>query len=543
MRIYWLRITGGLFGIAVIIMMAFANQFGLESFPTWGVRRIGILLAGILLLAVSLFYQRENFIGRTIHSTDGRLYLAVFALDIVIFLIYLWFASDGMWKMLPNETNYYDLQANAFARGQLELGVQPDPALIAFKDESLYEPANREGIPVLWDATLYKGKYYLYWGPAPALLLALIKPFHPSDLGDKVLTLLFISGTLLFLTLTILELWRGHFNHIPRGTALAAVAFAGLVNPMPYVMVEGRIYEAAIVAAQFFLMGGFYFLLPAFNRPAIPRLALAGLFFTFAVGSRTTLIPAIGVLTLVVLLWAVQAQRPRAVSFILAFVLPLVLGAVGYGWYNHARFDSITEFGYRYQLTSYNLYQQIGETFAFEYLPPNLYKSLFNPLERRDAFPHIFPTRWSGPGWLTDYHPKMYLTYTENITGIFVGSPFLLLAVLAGIHPRRDLRWILLALSAAFLAVFITLQAFFFVAMRYMLDAVPTLALLSVIGFWHGFDLFKNNKAYSLVATLLLIYSIAVSLLISFSGNLELFKIHNPELVRQMTWTFNSLFK
>ncbi|MCQ3938399.1 MAG: hypothetical protein DPW18_15325 [Chloroflexi bacterium] len=543
MKKQWLQPAGILFGIAAAASMLFASQLGLDNNPVWGVRRYAVFFMGLAILLVSSFYREDNFIGKALHSADGRFYATVVLLDIAIVFIYLWFASDGMWTTLPNETNYYDLQANAFAKGQLELDVQPDPALLAFKDESLYEPANREGIPVLWDATLYKGKYHLYWGPAPALLLALIKPFHPSDLGDKVLTLLFISGTLLFLTLTILELWRSHFNHIPRGTVLAAIAFAGLVNPMPYIMTEGRIYEAAIVAAQFFLMGGFYFLLPAFNRPSIPRLALAGLFFTLAVGSRTTLIPAVGILSLVVLLWTVQTRHPRAVSYMLAFALPLALGAVGYGWYNHARFDSTTEFGYRYQLTSYNLYQQIGETFALEYLPPNLYKTLFNPLERRDAFPYIFPTRWSGPGWLTNYQPKMYLTYTENITGIFIASPFLLLAALAGIRPKRDLRWMLPALSAAFLAVFVTLQAFFFVAMRYMLDAVPTLALLSVIGFWHGFDLFKNSKAYSLAAALLLIYSIAVSLLISFSGNLELFKIHNPELVRQMTWTFNSLFK
>ncbi|HNH26789.1 MAG TPA: hypothetical protein PLR93_07200, partial [Anaerolineales bacterium] len=88
-----------------------------------------------------------------------------------------------------------------------------------------------------------------------------------------------------------------------------------------------------------------------------------------------------------------------------------------------------------------------------------------------------------------------------------------------------------------------TLQAFFFVAMRYMLDVIPTLSLLVIIGFWHGFELFKNKKVYIIITTLLLIHTIACSLLISFSGNLETFKILNPELVREMTWTFNNLLK
>ena len=543
MRNHWLRITGGFFGTIVILLMLFANQLGLESFPTWGARRLAILLGGFILLAVSIFYRRDNFIGRTLHSPDGRLHLALILLNGIIFLTYLWFASDGLWKSLPNETDYIDLQANAFAKGQLELDVQPDPALLEFKDESLYEPVNREGIPVLWDATLYNEKYYLYWGPAPALVIAPIKLIHKEDLGDKLLCLLFLAGTLLFLNLIILYLRKRYFEHIPHWAILAAVAFAGLVNPMPYVLVEGRIYEAAIVAAQFFLVGGFYFLLPAFDKPTKFRLILAGTFFALAIGSRTTVLPATGLLSILFLIWAIQTQRPLLIPILISFAAPLLVGGLMYGWYNHARFDSFTEFGYRYQLTSYNLYEKIGETFAIEYIPPNLYKTILNPLERRDTFPRLFPTRWSGPGWLTDYHPKMYLTYTENITGILVSSPFALLALLSFVKPRKDLRWVLASLSISFLAVFFTLQAFFFIAMRYMLDAIPTLSLLAVIGFWHGFDVFKNQKAYTVAASIVLMFTIAVSLIISYSGNLELFRIHNPDLVQRLAWTFDTLFK
>lgn len=543
MRNQWIRITGGLIGTTAVLLMVFANQLGLESFPTWGVRRFAILLVGMILLAISLFYREDNFIGKFIHSTDGWLYVSLLVLNTGIILIYIWFVTVGLMKTLTSETNYFDLQANAFAKGQLELDVQPNPALLAFKDESLYEPENRTGIPVLWDATLYNGKYYLYWGPAPALLLTLVKPFYKPDVGDRLLVLLFLCGTLLFLNLTILELRKRYFDHIPHWAVLAAVGFAGLVNPMPYVLVEGRIYEAAIVAAQFFLIGGFYFLLPNLDQPSYPRLVLAGMFFVFSIGSRTTILPGVAFLALLLLVWAYQTQRPRMIPILLAFALPIAIGGAVYAAYNYARFGSMTEFGYRYQLTSYNLYQKIGETFAVEYIPPNLYKTLFNPLETRDAFPHIFPTRWSGPDWLTNYHPKMYLTFTENITGLFVSSPFVLFALLAFIKPRRDLRWVIASITVTFLAIFVTLQAFFFIAMRYLLDAVPTLTLLVIIGFWHGFELFKNKKVYIALTAVLLTYTIALSLLISFSGNLETFRILNPKLVQEMTWIFNSYFK
>lgn len=539
----WLRITGGLFGTTAILLMVFANQLGLESFPTWGVRRTAILLAGILLLAVSIFYQKDNFIGKTLHSADGRFYIALLALNAGIFLMYVWFGSDGLWKSMHNETNYYDLQANAFAQGQLELDVKPDPALLAFTDESFYQPENRTGIPVLWDATFYNGKYYLYWGPAPALILTPLKFFYQEDLGDKLLSLLFLTGTLFFLNLIILEMWRKYFRHISYWAVLAAVAFAGLVNPMPFVMVEGRIYEAAIIAAQFFLVGGFYFLLSAFHRPNTLQLVLSSLFFAFAVGSRTPLAPGIGLIAIVVLLWAFQAQRPRMVTLLTAFALPLAIAAVMYASYNYARFGSLTEFGFRYQLTSYNLYNDLDQTLSIAYAPPNLYKTLLNPLEQRESFPYIFPTRWSGPEWLTNYHPGFYLTFSESITGVLVSSPFFLFALLSLFKKRGDLHWILLALALGTLGFFIILQTYFFIAMRYLLDVIPTLTLLTIIGFWHGIDIFKNKKLYISIASLFLMYTLAISLLISFSGNLELFNIHNPKLVQQWTWTFNSLIK
>lgn len=543
MRNHWLRITGGIIGIVIIFLMLFANQIGLESFPTWGIRRLALLTAGLILLFAAVFYRNNNFIGKIFGAKDGRFFLSIIFLDIAIILIYLWFASDGLWKSLPNETNYYDLLATAFSHGHIALEVDPDPALLALKGENLYEPENRQGMDVLWDATLYDGKYYIYWGPAPALVLAIIKPFYAPDLGDKLIGLIFLSGTLIFLTLLILDLWRNYFSRVPRWAFLAAIAFAGLVNPMPYIMVEGRIYEAAIIAAQFFLVGGFYFLQKAFHRPNGISLAFASLFFTLAVGSRTTLVPAIGFVALIVLIWAFQTQRDKMIPLIAAFAIPLALGTVSYGWYNFARFGSVTEFGLRYQLTSYNLYKSIGETFSMNYIPPNLYKTLLNPLERRDAFPYIFPTRWAGPSWLTDHQSDFYLTYSEYTTGIFISSPFILLALLLIYRPRRDLRWFILSVAAVFVISFIIMQAFFFVAMRYMLDAIPTLALIAIMGFWHGFDVFRNSKVYIVIAMLLFIYTFALSLLIAFSGNMELFKIHNLEMIKQMTWTFNHLFK
>jgi hypothetical protein len=528
--------------------MLFANQLGLDNNPAWGAKRYLVFFTGIFIFIFSLFYREDNFIGQIFNTYSGQLYLGVGILSAVIFIFYIWCVTIGLWTQWPYETHYYDLQATAFRHGQIALEVRPDPRLLALKGFDLYEPSNREGIPVLWDATLYKGKYYLYWGPAPAFLLALVKLFYTKEVGDNILTFTFLSGTFILLTAIILELWKKYYPEIPRWAILLGVAFAGLVNPMSYILFEPRIYEAAIISAQFFLIGGTYWLVTAFNRPSALRFALAGTFLVFAVGSRTTLVPAVGFLALITLIWALKTQHANALKFIAAIALPLTIGAIAYAGYNHTRFDSFTEFGLRYQLTSYNLYELLGETFSLAYIPPNLFKTLFNPFEIRDIFPYIFPTRWAGPAWLAKgNYPIFYLLFAESITGIFIGSPFMVFAFLAGFNKDKKFRWIAATLAGSALSSFFMLQIFFFTTMRYLLDLIPTLTILAVIGFWQGLDMLKSRPiarfSFAAFGVLLSFYGFAISFALSLSAHFEALRGVNPELLKQLTQMFTSLFK
>jgi hypothetical protein len=323
---------------------------------------------------------------------DWKSITSISILSSLIILFYLWCVSLGLWKDFPPSTNYYDLQATAFRHGQLSLEVEPDPALQAL--ENPYEPANREGIPVLWDATLYKGKYYLYWGPAPALLLTILKFFYIREVGDNILSFLFLSGTFIFLVFIILDIRKTYFPDMPQTVILASIAIAGLVNPLPFVLIEARIYEAAIAAGQFFFIGGLYFFFSALNGPSAIKFAITGFFFAFAVGSRTILALPIGFLSLVFPAWCLKIQKDKILLFLAVFTAPLIIDAAAYAWYNFARFGSITEFGYTYQLTGFNINASVQDTFSLAYIPPNLFKTLLNPFEVKEIFPFIKPTLW-----------------------------------------------------------------------------------------------------------------------------------------------------
>lgn len=548
MKLDWKKTSGIIIGASLALLMLFANPLGLDNNSAWGTKRYIIFFAGIVILILSLLYRENNYIGQLLNTSHGQLYLGIGLLSSGILIFYIWCVTIGLWTQWPYETNYYDLQAVAFSQGQLAVDVQPDPKLLALKENDVYEPSNREGTPVLWDATLYKGKYYLYWGPAPAFFLAIVKLFYTKEVGDNVLTFIFLSGTFIFLILIIVELWKKHYPETPRWAVLLGVAFTGLTNPMPYILFEPRIYEAAIIGAQFFLIFGTYCLISAFNRPALLRFALAGILFTFAVGSRTTLIPSVGFLLFITLIWAIKTQRSDTLKIIPSIALPLIIGAVSYAWYNNERFGSFTEFGLRYQLTSYNLYELLNKTFSLTYISPNLFKTLFNPFEIREIFPYIFPTRWAGPAWLTEgNYPAFYLLFAESITGVFIGSPFMIFAWLAGTDKDKNFRWITTALTGSALLSFLMLQFFFLTTMRYLLDFIPTLTLLAVIGFWQGHKLLKNRPvarfSFAILGILLVVYGVVVSFALSLSAHFEALRGVNPELLKQLTWMFNDLFK
>lgn len=463
-----------------------------------------------------------------------KLITGIAIVSTLVLLFYLWLVSLGLWTDFPPSTDYYDLQATAFSHGQLALEVQPDAALLAL--ENPYEPADRESIPVLWDATLYEGKYYLYWGPAPAILLAILKLFYSREIGDNILTFLFLCGAFLFLVWIIMDLWKTYFPEIPGAILLGSIALAGLINPLPFVLIEARIYEAAIATGQFFFLGGLYFLFNSFHRPRLIQLVLCGLFFTFAVGSRTTLVFPIFFLLIIFFIWAFRNHKEKMFPFGTALLTPLVIGALAYAWYNFARFGSITEFGYTYQLTGFNINASIGDTFSLTYIPPNLFKTLFNPFEWKEEFPFFKPALWGGPeSWLRAYNPKIYYYLAEGVTGLLIGSPFLIFAFL---RKRRELFWISISLTGSALLLFLLTQVFFYTTMRYLLDLVPALTLLALLGFWSGFDSLKNKMPIPVLAVTLWAYTILIGVLLPLSSNVKRFREYNPEFIQYITNLF-----
>ena len=574
-----LAVIGGL----LVIGAVFADRVGLDHNTSWGVGRTMLLVAGLSILFIATVWFR--FRGQMpLRISPGLLrklsvVLAFILCGTFVILVYVWFISTGKWTYWPATMNYYDRLATTFREGHLDLDAQLDPALLALPDP--YEPdarRNIQGLDVeqpktIWDMSLYQGKIYMYWGPTPAILLAAIKFIYSGEIGDQILTFAFIAGLFVFQSLILLRAWRRFFSELPIWSVAPGILLVAFINPIPWILNIPRIYEAAIASGQFFFVGGLFFVFSGLDRRdhSVWRLFLAGTFWSLAVGSRATIALPVSFLALATLFWILkrdpgEGTHTSTLIELAGFGMPLLTGAILLGWYNFARFGSVVEFGFRYAITMLNQNKYHDILFSSKYLFPNLYLYIFNPPAISHGFPFVRPV-WNGE-FIASFNDRFHTIYNaEKITGLVFTAPFSVFALIpvtitiSGLisrGPKRNflektddkdgnsfLQWLLVNLSVAFMLEFITIMLVFYATMRYFVDATPTLALLSMFGFWQGYQRLPKKTIwrgwYITIAAILIIVSITMSLLLAFSSDIARIRLNNPAMLTHLRLFFMKL--
>jgi len=476
----------------------------------------------------------------------------------ILFLIatYSWFISFGLMTRWPPPQSYYvyDQLANAFRQGQLSLEKKPSAALLALPDP--YDPAARAGILIQKDYSLYHGKYYLYFGPAPALLLIIVKLFVVGQISDQYLVFAFVCGIGIVQSLIVINVWKRFFHTLPVWIIPLSILFSGLVTPLTGILTQARVYEAASTSGQFFFLTGLYFVITSIEKESISagRLFIGGLSWALALGSRLTLALPIGFVTIMVGLVALTTYRrtkllSKTLFSFVSLALPLGVGLIALGLYNWARFHSVFETGFSYQLAGPNLQKYKEVLFSPLYILPNLYDYFVMLPKITKIFPFLISIQANGASLFSFITlPDIYTA--PPLTGMLFSVPFILLAgilVPPVLRPKKELkdeisreddaywfRWTVISLFGSFLFGFIPIVSFFWVALHYFLDFSPALVLLSVIGFWQGYVSLPNGplsrKLYTLAGIGLMIISVVASNLVVFSARAAEFQRFNPIL-------------
>lgn len=500
------------------------------------------------------------------NARASSIFTQAFAFQVPVLAVYVWYITAGLWTSMPRTftTSLYDQLATGFREGHLYLDRVPAPDLLALPDP--YAIQERKHVSsYIGDATLYQGRYYLYWGPVPAVLLLVAKAtVYPGKIGDETLVFAFVS-TLFIVTSTLLvDLYRRYFSDLPRWSVLGALPVLGLITPLTWVLNHPLIYEAALASAAMFLIAGIVFAYHAFGAGASRYLLMlsAGICWALAIGSQFTQVLPV-TLALVIcglFIWS-GSRASRAPSKMLLpmgmLCGPVALMLLGLAWYNLERFGSILEFGYRYQLAVVNLHEHYHEIFAPLYAVPNLYNYLLNPFHLDAAFPFLIPQYGRiFPGLPLDI-PRIY--YTEAITGLLLTSPLLVYALVPLVAKASALRgflarwrsrgpggdrlgWLTVILLGSAIVQVAVLLCFFYSAPRYLMPAAPTLTLLAVIGFWQSYRWLSTKPAarrWNAVGGVALgLYTVVVGSLLAVSSSQDRFIDGNPELLRRI----NALF-
>lgn len=481
-----------------------------------------------------------------------RIGVALAAAIALLFAYYAWTATSSgnpFNKVTPfffkyGDADYYNLQADAFLKGHLWLDVPVDPRLSSAPNPYAVDVT---GFGLL-DAPYYDGRWWLAWGPAPAVTTFLPARLLGFRLQENLVITLYAFFGVLLGGLALTRLVRRLVPGTSRRVIWAGNAALALATALPWILRRPTVYEVVIAGAFFFCMAGLFLMVRELTRddgapPRTSRLAWAGVLYGLAVLTR----PNMGFVALatVGVAWALLGARPpRRVLLCLAGIP--VLAGVLFMVYNLLRFSGPLDFGNKWQLSGRDARDLSFNDLAN--LPPALFGYLVAPLHPGLEFPYIhLPPLPNAP-----FSGKAGY-YGEQTGSVLWAVPFTLLAVAVLLRRRgsggspvpRPVRRVVLALIVVALAGLLpgafTVPGY---TERYELDFLPYLVMAATLG-WA--ELIRGAKSarramwWRRGGLALAAWSVIVGVAIGFTGYYDGFKYLDADRFRALERAFSPL--
>jgi len=504
--------------------------------------------AFISLMAVYIYRVSRRF------RSDSMENVIVASLLATIFLFYLWTASTSYavgktsFRFGFDEEDPYNLLSHAMMKGSLSLLIQPDPGLLSLPDP--YDPVKNGAYRLngAHDLSLYRGKFYIYFGPVPAIVMFM--PFHllsGLDMpGNLALVLFCIGGTIL--TLLIFRVLVGtFFPQLSFWMRLMSISLLCICNMCLYNLRRPLMYEIAIASGFFFLAAALYLLLINYLgcRNSRAQIALASLALGLAAGSRPTM--ALAGIVLVLYLahisaagkgWTALFKRDTALNS-LPVLLPFTICIAAICLYNHARFGSITEFGLSWQLTSIRFEDRVAISHSPELVLRSLGNFFFLPVAVNGAFPFFHCSKY------------IFLNYHERASGLMTLMPFVIFLLfmpaslaINRFGEGRKLNAVIavftgLGLLLLFSCCFIGFTQRFFNDFMFLLITASLMIFFTIVRNGRYTEAFRRMLLILMVLTSS--YSVLANIAISLEGDSNLLSYLNPEIYNSILRFFHQI--
>ena len=443
--------------------------------------------------------------GRSPRNHQARILPLVSPLLVgLIAFLYFWTADlSGARRTYVEPEGYYNLQTLGFMRGHLYVALEPNPALLALPDP--YDPVANAPYRV-HDMTLWQGKYYLYFGVAPVLVVFL--PFRLITgrfLAEPMAVAMFCSIGLGMAASLLMHLRRHWFPKYSGWHALILVAALGLGCPTLLLNQLPQFYQVPISCAYAFSMAGLFCIGRMLTADPCRRgrwLLAAGFLLGLTQAARPNYVLSMPLLLLPVWWCACNSGGPKRM------LKPLLVGfgpvaAIGIGLlaYNWLRFGNPFEFGMRYQLAGQNFVN-------------------FTPLAWQNLGPHAAEYLWQQVWWQPSF--PFLVVKPEAPFGVLRYLPLVWIGLLAcwpitmqG-ERQNSGKLILVGVIAGLGAANLIMDSIFFFApvLRYVCDFAPALILLGTIGAMTAAQIRRLGGWISMLGIVCAVVSVAVVLAI-----------------------------
>ncbi len=360
-------------------------------------------------------------------SFRQRVVTTIVILAEILLLLGITFMNPAFAGNPSRHTSQYQKLAESFMEGQLYLEEEP-PEFLA-EMENPYDRVEREnqirlhGESVHWDAAYFEGRYYVYFGVLPVLMLYL--PFQmftgaalPNLFAIQFYLCLFVVGSFLLIARII----KKYFSHRKIPYLSYLILSLIFVNASGGIFIAKRpdFYSVPIISALALTVFGLYFwMLAEDNGRVRPGIAFVGsLCMALVAACRPQLL--LGSALIFVIYWnAVFKDRSvfsqKGWKATVALILPYLIVAAGLMWYNYARFGSPFDFGANYNLTTNDM---TGRGYRMERVGLSIFTYFFQFPNITAAFPFVQSTTIA-----TNY---LGTTITEPMFGgIFMVIPLL----------------------------------------------------------------------------------------------------------------------
>ncbi len=450
------------------------------------------------------------------------LLIALFLATTLCVYFYYTLHQPGYWPWA-----YYPRLGNAFLSGHTYLmDITPDPRLLALSDA--YDPWQRDinNVPYLVDGSLYRGKYYLYYGPVPALVWDIVMILFNHPMSDMELALFFACiGTLalMYLLLSLAQYISNTPSYIGIIFCLLSLAFGTWI---PLVLRRSAVFEAAILGSYCFNALGLLFLWHGIAKKEKPAnntlLSIASLCFGIAVGCRISHIFNVLILGLTWLLLLRQKRLSHPFHTLFSLAIPWSSCLAAIALYNYLRFGSPFDTGWNYGLAGVNQLAPNFHMLSLGNIMPHLYLYLLRPLELTN--PLTFPF------YLVKEYPsidaKLWWGYVisswEPAYGLLSNSPFALWSLFLPylwyqkkFSSSQAISIISSSIALYSLCMLMFISMYFYTVQRFVIDFVPWLMLISCIVYLRLLDLSAGRTRVTLLllSGLMACYGVATGLL------------------------------